>query len=194
MGGPSARVLLRAPLGADQLNTLLHQAFEPVECITGVSWHLTDPAALGMTDTQVEAGPLEVNPRVWQRDDDLTKHIGFRPAAEIGVISARKSRDDHRVLGHLCLALALFDDGLIDFHGGLVPFPWPSEIDVLPQKRTRQQCDFLLERIAKKMSKLPGRLYEIRYRTGPGRHWVHHIGDAEFLDAWLRHPNFRMIK
>ncbi|MFJ7326262.1 DUF6368 family protein [Streptomyces cyaneofuscatus] len=27
-----------------------------------------------------------------------------------------------------------------------------------------------------------------------GPRWLRHVGDVEFLEAWLRHPDFHLIK
>ncbi|MFC5214874.1 DUF6368 family protein [Streptomyces coerulescens] len=39
---------------------------------------------------------------------------------------------------------------------------------------------------------LPGTITEVSYDTGGGGRWMRHVGDAEFLAAWLRHPQFRL--
>ncbi len=41
---------------------------------------------------------------------------------------------------------------------------------------------------------LPGRVYEIYYETASNGRWVFHIVDATFLRAWMKHPNFYMVK
>ena len=41
---------------------------------------------------------------------------------------------------------------------------------------------------------MPGRVYEIYYSFPPKGRWVSHLVDITFLNAWLRHPNFHMIK
>ncbi|MEU2179335.1 DUF6368 family protein [Streptomyces thermolilacinus] len=43
-------------------------------------------------------------------------------------------------------------------------------------------------------SDLPGRLAEVSYDTGGGGRWLRHVGDVEFLEAWLQHPDFHLIK
>ncbi|MFH0521164.1 DUF6368 family protein [Streptomyces sp. M41] len=34
------------------------------------------------------------------------------------------------------------------------------------------------------------KVVEISYDTGGGGRWVRHVGDAVFLQVWLRHPQF----
>ncbi|WP_373011749.1 DUF6368 family protein [Streptomyces sp. Amel2xC10] len=29
---------------------------------------------------------------------------------------------------------------------------------------------------------------------GGGDRWIRHVGDLQFLSAWLQHPNFRLVK
>lgn len=41
---------------------------------------------------------------------------------------------------------------------------------------------------------MPGQVYEIYYETASNGRWVHHIVDAAFLRAWMKHPNFYMVK
>ncbi|MGA5363523.1 DUF6368 family protein [Streptomyces purpurascens] len=44
------------------------------------------------------------------------------------------------------------------------------------------------------VASLPGQVKEVSYDTGGGGRWMRHVGDTEFLAAWLRHPDFHMIK
>ncbi len=182
MGGPGAMVLLKEPIDAEEVRGLMMQAFLPASWED--DWHLCDPSAFGMPEDLVDAGPTAVVVRPPHRANPrLAKAIGFTPATAIIVSMGANQRVDHRLAGHLCLVLALEYDGLIDFSGSLVPFPWPDDIPIV--KRTREQDAELASRIAHGMRKLPGRLYLVDRC---------HVGDVEFLDAWLRHPRFRMIK
>jgi Family of unknown function (DUF6368) len=52
----------------------------------------------------------------------------------------------------------------------------------------------LLRRISAHVHAMPGTVHELYYQPEPSRAWVRHLVDAEFLDAWLRHPQFRMGK
>ncbi len=97
---------------------------------------------------------------------------------------------DHRLLGYLCLAFALEYDGLVDFNGRLDPRP-PDDVSTAVSERDRRaERD---RRIAQRMRRVRGRLYVVDYgsRNNPINC---HVGDAEFMDSWLRHPRFRMIK
>jgi hypothetical protein len=41
---------------------------------------------------------------------------------------------------------------------------------------------------------MPGNIYEIEYTAAAGHRWVYHIVDVAFLQAWMEHPRFHMIK
>jgi len=51
-----------------------------------------------------------------------------------------------------------------------------------------------LEEISSYVATMPGTIYGIEYITANGRRWVSHIVDREFLQAWMNHPNFYMVK
>jgi hypothetical protein len=41
---------------------------------------------------------------------------------------------------------------------------------------------------------MPGSIHEIEYTAAAGHRWVSHIVDVAFLQAWMEHPRFHMIK
>lgn len=41
---------------------------------------------------------------------------------------------------------------------------------------------------------MPGTVYEIEYTASEGHRWVSHIVDRAFLQAWMKHPGFYMVK
>jgi hypothetical protein len=43
-------------------------------------------------------------------------------------------------------------------------------------------------------SSLPGKWYEVTYKIDEKRRGNFHIVDTVFLEAWLAHPRFRMVK
>ncbi|MFD9545274.1 DUF6368 family protein [Streptomyces sp. NPDC060022] len=43
------------------------------------------------------------------------------------------------------------------------------------------------------MESLPGRVEEVSYDTGGGERWLRHVGDVEFLKAWLQYPGFHLV-
>ena len=51
-----------------------------------------------------------------------------------------------------------------------------------------------LNEISAYVRAMPGTIYEIEYTAAAGHHWVYHIVDVPFFQAWMEHPNFHMIK
>ncbi|MEU8653644.1 DUF6368 family protein [Streptomyces sp. NPDC048737] len=89
-----------------------------------------------------------------------------------------------QALGHLALALAQRLDALIDFDG-LLSHPNP---------RHGTSNEALLDRARALVASLPGRVAEVPYDTGGGGRWFRHVGDVDFLVAWLQHPVFHLVK
>ncbi|OLT35188.1 hypothetical protein BJF79_07035 [Actinomadura sp. CNU-125] len=79
----------------------------------------------------------------------------------------------------------------MDFCEALIPAPPARRAYLEPDAG---QSEVLLASIDAGIRGLPGTLYRLRYQTARETPWVQHIGDAEFLAAWLEHPRFRMIK
>lgn len=130
-----------------------------------VDFWVEDPSALGPGADAAGTGAflLAEDEHVPAADEDCS---AFPSPPVQGVVLAAGSSGpaNHRMLGHLALALARRLDALIDFEGVLdVP-------------------------------ELPGLLAQVAYGTGDGGCGLRHVGDAEFLDAWLRQPGLRLIK
>lgn len=51
-----------------------------------------------------------------------------------------------------------------------------------------------LQEISAYVRAMAGTVYEIEYTTASDHRWVSHIVDIAFLQAWMRHPHFHMIK
>ena len=51
-----------------------------------------------------------------------------------------------------------------------------------------------LDEIRAYVKAMPGSIYEIEYVTAADHRSIFHIVDVAFLQAWMEHPNFRMIK
>ena len=51
-----------------------------------------------------------------------------------------------------------------------------------------------LDEMSAYVTAMPGNVYEIEYTAAAGHRWVSHIVDRAFLQAWMKHPRFRMIK
>jgi Family of unknown function (DUF6368) len=170
------------------------------EVFTGYDdgWFLRAPAAIGAPDsTAADPGLLLIRRVPWPDMDDLeedsrdfTDRIGYRPGEQIQVSAMINRPVDHLVLGHICLTLARRYDALVDFDGAVDLADHPPMTFTEDVEETEQ----LIAAIETAISVLPGKVYSIRYATALGTPWITHIGDAEFLAAWLDHPRFHMIK
>jgi hypothetical protein len=106
----------------------------------------------------------------WGADypDELAEYacqgLPWPPADMFGLVACCDDDDSHRLLARLTLAVARAGDSLIDCNGLLFP------PDATPP--------------------LPGTLLLLPDAANKPRH----LCDAEFLEAWLRAPGFRMGK
>lgn len=83
-------------------------------------------------------------------------------------IAAGCNRDgDHNILGELTLEIANLLDGLIHYGGDL---------------------NYYKKGITEELN---GAVYSIEYNDGMAEY---QISDVEFLNNWIKHPDFRMIK
>lgn len=195
MAGPAAAVLLPAPLtGGDAAAFVawLAEAFEPFE---DDLWLLRAPAMIGAPPEAVASGAFGVDRERWTDDPDfpdLPDVIGYRPAETIDVYAVANGDNDHLVLGRLCLTLARRFEALVAFGGALIPDDLPPGVPY--GEPDAEQSELLLASISSGVRALPGILHELRYRTARDTPWVTHIGDADFLAAWVEHPRFHMVK
>lgn len=90
--------------------------------------------------------------------------LGFEPDHAVHAFAYVNAPIDHRILGELALFLAREFTGIVDFGGTLGQITMPL-----------------------------GKLLSIRYAESTlGESF--HVADAEFLEWWLRHDNFHMVK
>ncbi len=73
---------------------------------------------------------------------------------------------DHHLLAEICLRFAKKFDGFIDFDGEL-------QIN---------------------STKIFGKLFSVQYVAASGKECMYHVGNVEFLEWWIKQPEFRMIK
>jgi hypothetical protein len=136
-------------------------------------WELAGVGAFFLSDD--EEIPAE--------DEDYS--VSSRPPVQGLVLGAGCSGPaNHQALGHLALALAERLDAWIDLDG-LLSCPAP---------RDGTFSEASLDRARALVASLPGKVAEFSYDTEGGGQWFLHVGDAEFLTAWLRHPGFHLIK
>ena len=99
----------------------------------------------------------------------IERFSGFAPVAEIVICAMCNGGDEHRILGELLLAFARQLDGTVSFGGEL--------LSLSDDERLR----------------LPGRTSRVIVQDGD-RTSGYVISDARFLESWLTHDRFRMVK
>ncbi|MFD9537384.1 DUF6368 family protein [Streptomyces sp. NPDC060010] len=108
-----------------------------------------------------------------------------RPPVQGLIVAGCSGPVNHMLLSHLTLALARRFDALVDFDGLLSGYRTVGD---------DKSHEAVLARARAMASALPGRLTEVPYGTRDGGRWLRHVGDVEFLEAWLRHPDFHLVK
>lgn len=208
MAGPSITILLPNALPLEQVGKVeevfrnVGFAIEPPDqyILPGYvgSWdgYLRDATSFHLTDYRpclMGVSVHEMREHSEDELDEITDAIGYRPIQAIGIYVMCNRPQDHRLLAELTLIFVATFGGWIDLHGVLEPpqqyaeYPhwdgaWPDDIEPA------------LNEIWQYVSSFPGQVRQIRYQTGGGYTWVHHIVDETFLRAWLASPNFHLIK
>lgn len=109
-------------------------------------------------------------------------------SGQINIHAKCNQEVDHKILGQLALAIVEKYGGLIDFGGALSCV----ENNLYELKQPWEDMEPYFCKLPDEFS---GLLLSIPYWIVPGeRTWLFHIGDVEFLEIWLNHPRFRMIK
>lgn len=161
---------------------------EPVESKGGgdLDFWVRDGAAVGLPawdPTGVGVFFLSEDEEIPAEDEDYSA-FSQPPVQGLVVGAGCSGPANHRMLGHLALALAERLDTLIDFDGLLG--------HSTPRDDTSNEAP--LDRARALVASLPGRVAEVSYDTGGGRRWFRHVGDVAFLAAWLQHPGFHLVK
>ncbi|MFE5811782.1 DUF6368 family protein [Streptomyces sp. NPDC056491] len=156
-----------------------------VEADRDLAFRVQEPAVLGLHALNTaEAGMffLSEDDCIPADDEDYS---GFsRPPVQGLILAAGCSGQvNHILLGHLALAFAQRLHAVIDFDGVL---------GFTPGDRAEEAAE--LARARALVASLPGTVREVSYDTGGGDRWIRHVGDLQFLSAWLQHPDFRLVK
>lgn len=124
--------------------------------------------------------------------DDLEKadfdaKIKDNPAAFIGVSAMCNGKDDHRLLAAFMLELHKILRGYINLHGSILP--------PLLRDKNGNFIHHIHADNVNYVKAIKGEIHEIHYEieTG-GRTSYYNICDAEWLENWLQHVDFHMIK
>ena len=120
--------------------------------------------------------------------------FGVRPDAEIGLDAFVNDSEDHRILGEITLALARRLEGIIDMGGLIVPFSTYKAAQLLRGAFERIHWSDVKLGVESFTDALPGIAVARPYRVNIEREWASHTVNMEFLQAWLQHPEFHMIK
>jgi Family of unknown function (DUF6368) len=131
---------------------------------------------------------------LWEDSPDeiaqLVAAIGFLPVQEIAIAAMCNRPIDHCLAGRLALHAARTYGGVIDLNGTLhpprmAPYLMASGPTTLDGK-LRAMRDFL--------GQFPGSVWEIWRTEDNPLDFPRHIVDADFMEAWLRHPAYHLIK
>ena len=120
--------------------------------------------------------------------------FGVRPDTEIGVGAFVNGTEDHRILAEIVLALARRLGGIIDLGGLIVPHATSRAVHLLKGAYERTQWSDVKEGVESFTDAMPGIAVARPYIVSADREWASHVVDTAFLEAWLHHPEFRMIK
>lgn len=128
--------------------------------------------------------------------EEVSTVLGWSPQEAVVLAAMCNDRLDHRLLGELCLHFARQLEGWIDFGGALLP-RLSDSVRVWYESRDSSTSPGWEEwepHVRRMIDGLPGTLHTVLYSTEWGKEWGSHIGDADFLEAWLRHRDFHMVK
>jgi hypothetical protein len=189
VGGPAAALWLPDQRSAlDAVPWLESFCAVRVKRDTSLDFEVRQPSAIGLQGLERPSrGSFHLGPDGILED---YQELGFpgldrSPTDALILLASCNGGDDHRLLGHLALFLAKRFNALIDF-GGLLGYRYDAS--------DQEEAACLAEARAL-VSTLPGRVWEMPYvMYGGGGCGYSHVGDREFLAAWLNHPAFRMIK
>ncbi|MCX4740870.1 DUF6368 family protein [Streptomyces antibioticus] len=150
-----------------------------------LAFRVREPAVLGLHALKTtEAGMVFLSEDDCIPADD-EDYSGFSLPPVQGLILAVgcSGQVNHILLGHMAVAFAQRLHAMIDFDGVL---------GYTPGNRTQEAAN--LARARALVASLPGTVREVSYDTGGGDRWIRHVGDLQFLSAWLQHPDFRLVK
>ncbi|WP_327308982.1 DUF6368 family protein [Streptomyces sp. NBC_01298] len=149
-----------------------------------VAFRVQDPASLGLHALNAAAAGMFFlsEDDCIPADDEDYSDFSQPPVQGLVLAAGSSGQVNHMLLGHLALAFAQRLHAVIDFDGVL---------GFTPGDRAEEAAD--LARARALVASLPGTVREVSYDTGGGYRWIRHVGDLQFLSAWLRHPDFRLV-
>jgi Family of unknown function (DUF6368) len=118
---------------------------------------------------------------------DFKAKIKDNPVAFVSISAMCNGKDDHYLLAEFILELQKILGGYIDFNGTIVPPLQRDKKGDFIQQTHQDYVNYVLQ--------IKGEIHEIHYEieTG-GRTSYYHICNAEWLQNWLEHDDFHLIK
>jgi hypothetical protein len=118
---------------------------------------------------------------------DFNAKIKDNPVAFLSVSAMCKSNDDHYLLAAFMLELQKILGGYIDLNGSIVPPLLRDKNGNFIQQTHQDYVNYVHQ--------VKGEIHEIHYEIEEGgRTSYYHICNAEWLENWLQHADFRLIK
>ena len=124
---------------------------------------------------------------------EILFHTSFLVRSWYSLVSPTNSKKDHEHLGRACLSVARAAQGLIDFGGALLP-PLPSPMLRGMWLWEHAQWSDIEPYFHEMVQHIPGKVFTLPYQTAGGRIWACHLCDVQFMENWLAHSRFHMIK
>jgi len=127
----------------------------------------------------------------WVND---TSSIGGTLQSEVDFFAMSNGEIDHRILGELMYFFAKELNGIINFNGAIyeneeLSQNWAKTI--LGQNMKWEEVQTYHKKFTRNMN---GNLHSILYETSSGSMAIRQICDVEFMENWLKHDRFHMIK
>lgn len=202
MAGPTASVLLR--IIPDEIQKgQIYNVLESISSKTkGNDFWVNNTLPID-GKSKAEGRPFgisfhEINGNYHEYDElelmQIKDFTGFIPKFDLGFFAMSNREIDHGILGELTCFFAKKLNGIIDFNGAIYTNKklyrdWLST--TLGQQMKWQEIQTYHEEFARDIK---GNLYSISYETSGGLMAIAQICDAEFMENWLKHDNFHMIK
>ena len=205
MAGPNVSIIYEHELSDQEIEDVYSSlGGEPLETGKIDFSNLRSTLALGGTIDGYLGGIVGgvgtvKNQHVEMYDDEIQElqtAWGIEARSVIALACMSNGDTDHRVLGELALYFAKKFGGIIDFNGLITP-PWD---DVVPWYRGsnwffyKANWSDIRKKTMRYLEQIPGKITAIEYEVNEQRRWAYHVCDVEFMENWLKHPHFHMIK
>ncbi len=204
MAGPTSSILLRTTLDEIQKGQIYNILDKISSAREGNDFWVNDTSKINGT-SKAKGQPFgvsfnEINNDYYDYEEfelmQIEEFAGFAPKFDLGFFAMCNREIDHRILGELTYFFAKEFNGIIDFDGAIYFY------DLLPKEMKKDGIGKFMEKTAWSdiqayheaiVREINGRIYPIEYET-VNSIWAYNICDIEFMENWLKHPRFHMIK